>query len=158
MGYTKTRFERATLYEEVWTDPVVQVARRYLMSDVGLRKICRKLGVPLPPLGYWRKVETGRMPARAPLPRHTGPDFLESVRQTDDSPPPPSAPTPREVIEQQAFESRPENRIVTSDNLVGCHPLVTNTLRGFKKPDVDGRGVTSPRGEATLSISVSEPY
>lgn len=155
MHFTKTRFERATLYDEVWTDPVVQVATRYHISDVGLRKICQKLGVPLPPVGYWRKVETGKMPSRVPLPQHAGPDFLERIRQPDDSPPP--APNPPAVIEQQAFESRPENRIIVSNDLLGCHALVTNTSRGFKKPEVDGRGVTSPRGDATLSISVCEP-
>jgi hypothetical protein len=32
-------FERDTLYAEVWADPVTSVARRYEISDVGLRKI-----------------------------------------------------------------------------------------------------------------------
>ncbi len=157
MGYTRIKFTRATLYEEVWTDPVVQVAKRYKMSNVGLQKICRKLGVPVPPLGYWRQIETGKMPARIPLPRHSGPDSFESIRRTDDTPPTPPAPKPPEVIEQQAFESRAENRIVVRDDLLGCHPLVTTTTRGFKDPGIDGRGVTSPRGDNVLAIAVCQP-
>lgn len=45
-------FEREALYAEVWTDPVSTVSKRYRLSDNGLRKICKKLGVPLPPIGY----------------------------------------------------------------------------------------------------------
>jgi hypothetical protein len=52
----KTAFEREALYAEVWREPVRTVARRYEVSDVALRKICKKLGVPVPPLSYWAKV------------------------------------------------------------------------------------------------------
>jgi len=37
----------AKLYEEVWAEPVTTVAKRYGISDVALRKICRRLAVPL---------------------------------------------------------------------------------------------------------------
>jgi len=84
--------------------------------------------------------------------------LAQAVRHIDDSPPPPPPPPkPKEVIAQQEFESRPENQIVVRDDLLGCHALVTNTNRGFKKPIVDVRGVTSPRGDAVLSIEVCEP-
>lgn len=33
---------------------------RYGPSDVGLVKICKKLGIPVPPRGYWAKVKAGR--------------------------------------------------------------------------------------------------
>jgi hypothetical protein len=29
------------------------------MSDVGLAKVCRKHNIPVPPVGYWRRKETG---------------------------------------------------------------------------------------------------
>ena len=37
---------REALYEVVWTDAVTVVAPRYGLSDVGLVKICMRLGVP----------------------------------------------------------------------------------------------------------------
>ena len=49
-------FERHKLYAEVWTEPATKVAKRYGVSDVGLRKICKRLSVPLPPLGYWARI------------------------------------------------------------------------------------------------------
>jgi len=66
-------FEREALYAEVWTDAVSTVSKRYGLSDNGLRKICKKLGVPLPPLGYWAKLRAGQKVKKLPLPRHTGP-------------------------------------------------------------------------------------
>ncbi|GAB2886047.1 hypothetical protein GCM10027093_21390 [Paraburkholderia jirisanensis] len=65
-------FERNALYDEVWTDPVSVVALRYRISDNGLRKICKKLGVPLPPLGYWAKLRAGQKLKQTPLPKHHG--------------------------------------------------------------------------------------
>jgi hypothetical protein len=59
---------REVLYEEVWTDAVTVVAPRYGLSDVGLVKICKKLGIPVPPRGYWAKVKAGRPTRKLPLP------------------------------------------------------------------------------------------
>ena len=56
-----TPVSREALYEEVWTDAVTVVAPRYGLSDVGLVKICKKLGIPVPPRGYWAKLKAGRV-------------------------------------------------------------------------------------------------
>ena len=45
MARKTTKFERETVYAEVWAEPVTTVAKRYGISDVGLRKICAKLDV-----------------------------------------------------------------------------------------------------------------
>ena len=64
-----TELRREDLYEQVWSEPMVRLANRYGISDVALAKVCRKMDVPVPPRGYWRRIETGRRPARPPLPR-----------------------------------------------------------------------------------------
>lgn len=66
---TSNTFERKTLYEEVWAEPMSKVARPYDISDVGLRKICVKLGIPISPRGHWAKVASGRVVKKIPLPR-----------------------------------------------------------------------------------------
>ena len=63
-----TPVSREALYEAVWTDAVTVVAPRYGLSDVGLVKICKKLGIPVPPRGYWAKVKAGRPTHKLPLP------------------------------------------------------------------------------------------
>jgi len=64
-----TKQIRMKLYEEVWSEPVTTVAERYGVSDNGLRKRCKALNIPLPPVGYWAKVRAGKPVAdRPPLP------------------------------------------------------------------------------------------
>ena len=55
-------------YQEVWSTPLTQLCAKYGLSDNGLRKICRRLNVPVPPRGYWAKVEAGHRVQRTPLP------------------------------------------------------------------------------------------
>ena len=68
MSETEKPVDRETLYNEVWTEPMVVVAPRYGLSDVGLAKICRSLAIPIPSRGYWAKVKAGRIMRRVPLP------------------------------------------------------------------------------------------
>jgi hypothetical protein len=60
MSSKKTTFERIKLFDEVWAIPVTKLAKDYGLSDVGLRKICLALDVPLPPRGYWQKLAAGK--------------------------------------------------------------------------------------------------
>lgn len=64
-----SRYNREKIYEEIWAEPILHVAKRYSMSDVGLGKICKKLKIPRPGLGYWAKKAAGKpVPTRPPLP------------------------------------------------------------------------------------------
>ena len=60
MYWKTTSFERQKLFDEVWATPVTKLAKGYGLSDVGLRKICVALDVPLPPRGYWQKLAAGK--------------------------------------------------------------------------------------------------
>ena len=85
MPYVTLRYERAKLYEEVevWAEAVTKVAKRYGISDVALRKICRKLAVPLPPLGYWAKLAAGKKLPTPRLSTHSGPDVSGDINPPD---------------------------------------------------------------------------
>jgi hypothetical protein len=64
-----SRYNREKIYEEIWAEPIMHVAKRYSMSDVGLGKICKKLKIPRPGLGYWAKKAAGKsISKRPPLP------------------------------------------------------------------------------------------
>ena len=68
----KNLYERETLYEEVWNNPVTKVAEKYGVSDVMIHKVCKALEVPVPPRGYWAKKEAGQPTEKTPLPDTTG--------------------------------------------------------------------------------------
>jgi hypothetical protein len=44
-------FSREEIYALVWKTPMTKLAARFGLSDVGLRKICKKHDIPTPPLG-----------------------------------------------------------------------------------------------------------
>lgn len=61
-------FEREALYQEVWVTPLTQLAKKYSLSDNGLRKVCTALNIPLPERGHWSQIAAGHQIQRPPLP------------------------------------------------------------------------------------------
>src|ERR1700756_3558993 len=96
MTAERIRLTRTELHERVWATPMRTLAKEFGMSDVGLAKICRKHNVPVPPVGYWRRKETGYKVKCPPLPpakdgrehldiyirERLGPEFEDLARQT----------------------------------------------------------------------------
>ena len=84
MSIEKVILSRGQLYERIWTTPMRRLAEEFGLSDVGLAKVCKRLTIPRPPVGYWAKKETGKAPPRPPLPaddehRETGVAFQITV-------------------------------------------------------------------------------
>jgi hypothetical protein len=96
MTAERIRLTLAELYERVWATPMRTLAKEFGMSDVGLAKICRRHNIPVPPVGYWRRKETGYKVKRPSLPpakdgrehldiyirERLRPEFEELARQT----------------------------------------------------------------------------
>lgn len=51
---------RAELYILVWSEPISNIANRYAISDVGLRKICIRKNILIPERGQWSKIRFGK--------------------------------------------------------------------------------------------------
>lgn len=61
-------FTREQFYELVWSKPMTHLAKEFAISDVALHKICKKHGIPNPPLGWWAKKAAGKKVKQTPLP------------------------------------------------------------------------------------------
>src|SRR6266478_244684 len=59
---------REDLYELAWSKPMSELAKDFGISDVGLAKRCKRLGIPVPGRGYWARIEAGQTPYRPKLP------------------------------------------------------------------------------------------
>jgi len=119
MEFKTIQWNREKLYEEIWATPLRTVAKGYGLSDVGLAKICQKLKIPRPGLGYWRRKECGFKVNRPALPVIKNDLKLVSRILVDPPPKPMRVPDP-----SLAPLSMPP---VTST----VHPLVTQTARAF---------------------------
>lgn len=48
---------RKELYDLVWKEPLSRLAKKYKISDNGLRKICKRMNIPIPAMGHWQKIQ-----------------------------------------------------------------------------------------------------
>jgi len=53
----KVTLTRKELYDLVWAEPLSRLAKRFKISDIGLRKICKRMNIPIPAMGHWQKIQ-----------------------------------------------------------------------------------------------------
>src|SRR5262249_35054868 len=123
---------RATLYEQVWTEPIVRVASRLGLSGRGLGKLCARYQIPVPPRGWWAKKRHGHAVRRIPLPPGPG-TAIEIVFHPGDVQPPQKEPA---EVER---EKDPGWLISVPDDLAISHPLVKRAAAAIRKASRDAR-------------------
>lgn len=151
MGYKTIRFERQQLYEQVWAKPMTALAAEYGLSDVGLRKICKRLSIPLPPQGYHLRTHKGQRPPLPP-PKDGVKEHVTHIYE-------PEQLSINELtlpieVPEIAFEELPENRIVVSDELGSLHHHVAEAKSQLKKNTPDKYGRVSTYWKRGNDISV----
>lgn len=152
MNNNKVEFTREQLYEEVWSMPMVALAKKYGLSDVGLRKICIRLQVPLPPQGYHLRKRKGSKPQLKPPPKGT------PLKHTAYHCQPPAHLTDESVedisIPELAFEAVPENLIVVPPDMDSPHPLIKLTAKALAKAKPSDGGMLDAQQRGGLNIAV----
>lgn len=120
MGSERIKLHRDKLYEMVWEKPMTVLAKEYGLSDVGLRKICKKMNIPLPPQGYHLRTHKGKKTPLPPAGKHEQvyeayinrlPEEVDGSKNT-------------KGMEEVDFEKAPANKIVVDENPVSQHKLV----------------------------------
>jgi hypothetical protein len=149
------RLTREELYEKVWQKPTVKLAEEYGISDVMIAKLCRKMDIPKPPLGYWRRIETGAKIEPMPLPKASDKTgryvYINAVTDDDIIKLSPEILT---IVNQEALA---ENQIKIADNFNDAHPLITKTKQYIDKTETkeEFEPIILPRGKGFLNLSVS---
>ncbi|MCC6207515.1 MAG: hypothetical protein IT488_05125 [Gammaproteobacteria bacterium] len=155
MTYERIQISRQELYEEIWSEPVATVAKRYGISDVGLAKLCSRLDIPRPGRGYWEKKRHDRAPRRPPLPKLK--DGRSDVTVITRQKKPPADPQQNsEALVMIANEGRDENRIQVTPPDAELHPLLARTEKSLRGAKVDDRDLVKPRAKHCLDINVSQ--
>lgn len=144
---------RQELYNLVWAKPVVQIAKEFGISDVAIAKICKKMNIPKPGLGYWAKKEFGKKTKMIPLPeRRVGDVESYTIRKSVE---PYFKPETDSIRKYREFEERSENKIMVKSSLRNPHPLVQEARMKLSNPYIDRYKKCSGRGDC-LDISVSK--
>ena len=121
------------------------------ISDVGLRKVCAKLKVPVPERGYWAKVQTGWRGNRPKLPGTNGPEELVVERWKRTSIDSMSS----EVQSKIAQEKSKTNHVVVVETMASIHPLVVRTLDSLKNARLEDDDLLKPVDLGCLDVRVS---
>ena len=96
---------RRELYDLVWSTPMTAIAKKYLISDVGLRKICISMNIPLPRAGHGEKIKSGKPITVAPLP-----EKLESKNEIISKPRTENDPAPSQKDPVRALAKELSNQ------------------------------------------------
>jgi hypothetical protein len=160
-------YNRETLYDQVWAQPLLEVAKHYGVSDVAIAKTCRKMHIPLPGRGYWSKVQNGQILKQIPLPPF---DKCPLVRRRFQKPKQTQAPekTIEERLVPEAFvleqelllkESLPEMQVHYRPDIKLTNPYVLNTERKLqeslrKKPGYFEKGRCISSNDEAFEVSV----
>jgi hypothetical protein len=142
------------LYEEVWQTPVHILAPKYELSDVGLKKICKKLLVPTPPRGYWMRIKSGAVigrPSLLPLKHGQPSSYMIQPRRAHEE-----VDAVLETLEKDLpAEIKSAKPIRVAKTLKNPHPLVAKTESILMKAKPDEYGVLRPWRQEYLNIRVS---
>lgn len=128
----EVEFERDALFIEVWQTPMSTLAKKYGISDSGLRKVCLALAIPLPRQGHWAKIAAGHQIPIPSLPPSDRSKFISRVLEPADVGVirPKDDPQLKEAL---AYEGDPVNRILASDVLFRPHRLVAAAVEAIRK-------------------------
>lgn len=125
---------------------MMKLAADYRITGTGLAKVCRRANIPVPPRGYWNKLQHGKpVIKRPPLPPVA--NHHEETISIQPSGPPHGIDAV--VHERAAAELKPENRIQVGDQLRHPHPLIQDAGAAFVKATKNGRGMASTRTSST---------
>ncbi len=155
MPYEHQDFDRERLYEEVWSEAVTKVAKKYGLSDVGLRKICINLSVPLPPPGYWAKASAGKVVKRPALAPTKGPTRYR--RSVFKDPRDEELSTRTQVkIDEDASHAPEVPAVALRTAIDECLPLVKRMAKKLDGKQRDSRAWPYCDGAGLMRIYVSQ--
>jgi len=145
---------REEIYDQVWSQPMNRVAKTFGLSSADIAKVCRKLNIPTPRPGHWRRLELGLPVERLPLfPLETTDLMPHQPSPVDKVPKPKKQLT---AMEQKVLDERKEeNRIRVSDQLAAPHPLVEQTQRSIESVKANGEGRVKPKAKGCLDVCVA---
>lgn len=116
---------RKELFDQVWQTPMTKIAKTYGCSDVGLRKVCTKNNIPLPPLGHWQKLQYGKGFTKPPLPNpNHNPEITIDPRMVKMAKK--ASQWQKSIEEALAVSTHTKLKPITE--LINLHPAVKKTL------------------------------
>lgn len=95
-------FTRKELYDLVWSQPMLTLSKKYNISDVGLRKMCVRMSIPMPQAGHWQKLKFDKKVLKSSLPsNYSGEEKVTLTLRDEKTPFPVKGKSPLSVLVYQ---------------------------------------------------------
>lgn len=159
MHYGKSSIYTSGLYELIWTVPLSRLAKKFDISDNGLRKKCNKLNIPLPEMGYWQKVQYHKKVTRKKLPQNN-PSGIEKVdlSERNDVHNPLNSPTSKIKNLKKSYNNLNQSIFNVQSKLSNPDKLVTQVQKVLSKSETNtwSKGlVHTNSGQIDINVSPS---
>lgn len=152
----KTVLTRHQLYDLIWSEPLLALAKKYNISDVGLRKMCVRLHIPLPEIGYWNKVKAGKKVTIKPFIVQKNGEQKVTLTLRDQSLPEDELGISPELALQRKIEAHTTLNLIVPAELIDPDPLILLAQKALSKRSKDYRdGDLLFSGIGALDIRVS---
>ncbi|MGD0582289.1 MAG: hypothetical protein ABR974_05010 [Bacteroidales bacterium] len=151
------KITREELYEMVWAEPMISICKKYGLSDNGLRKHCKKMNIPTPPVGYWEKLKHGKNPEKTLLPKQ-GDENKQSTDLTEREIVL-SSPPDRKKVRELEILSNDTSVFSVPVVLYAKDPIIIDTLEKFRQESENSYLTRNPFKVKTgpaLDVSVSD--
>lgn len=131
----KQTFTRKELYDLVWAQPMLSLSKKYNISDVGLRKMCIRMSIPMPKAGHWQKLQFGKKVPKAPLPGNYNGGGSASLSLRDETTPyPVRGESPLSVLKHQ-IEKDASLKLTVPDKLTNPDKLIIAARESLNRKD-----------------------
>lgn len=142
-----TTISREDLYERVWSTPVSHLAAELGVSGPGLKKICDRLQVPVPPRGYWARKEAGQYVIQPRLLKaKPGTPLSVEVQPTPSKPP----ATPIPPLEDNSLVGVKDGQLSVPAKIGRLHAVVSGWIETRKTERERSRLMSWGNGRATV--------
>lgn len=153
MSSSSVKLTRKQLYKEVWKTPIHRLSEKYGLSDVGLAKACKRMSIPRPPRGYWRRKETGAKVCQTPLAEPKEGTQLEIEFHPSDRP-------ARGWKRGERSPGPPPPPLELADTVseADSHPLIFASWKRFEKAKEGKDGILRRKAKRCVAVSVSRDH
>lgn len=145
-------FTRTELHQLIWSKPLNKLAAELGLSDVGLKKLCKRHDIPTPPQGHWISIHHGKSRPIIPLPpkpEDDDPHFRIGFAATLT---PKAARADIQTLKTEARAKRETPPLFPTRPTSELHPALIATANKLRTAIPDRDGAITARGESLCGL------
>jgi len=150
------KLTRKELYDLVWSTPFTTLAKRYLISDSGLRKICVKMELPVPGYGHWVKLKHNKPVKIKEFPQEFKGTAEVTLNLREEGDPVAIKDTSPTIQLEKELIAKESLKLQVPDRLTNPHKLIVearDTLEHSPRSNYKAGILSTSRGQININVT-----